>query len=112
MEILLPVMLVALVVMMFLSSSRQRKALKQIEQLQASLVPGDRVMTTSGLRGTVVSTTENQVVLEIAPGVRTDWDLRVIRERLDPADGQDSPSESATAPETGDDRTYGPTDPA
>ena len=111
MEILLPVMLVALAVMMFLTSSRQRKALRQIEQLQASLVPGDRVMTTSGLRATVVTTTEDDIVLEIAPGVHTRWDLRVIRERLDGDADQAGPAGSAPVRETADDPGNDPTDP-
>ena len=46
------------------------------------LAPGDRVLTTSGLHATVVATADETLDLEIASGVRTRWDRRVIREKL------------------------------
>ena len=46
--------------------------------------PGDLVMTTAGLHAKVVETSEATLDLEIAPGVVSTWDRRVIRERLTP----------------------------
>jgi preprotein translocase subunit YajC len=52
--------------------------------IQASLRPGQRVMTTSGLHGTLVSVDESStVVLEIAPGVSTRWARPAIAQILD-----------------------------
>ncbi len=81
-ELLLPLIIIALVVMMFVQSSKQRKAMRSLHEMQASLIVGDRVLTTSGLHATIVSAGEETVVLEVAPGVRTQWDRRVIREKL------------------------------
>ena len=82
-SLLLPLMIIALLVMMFMQSSRQRKAVKAMQDMQASLEVGDTVLTTSGLRATIAALTEDSLTLEIAPGVRTQWDRRVIREKLD-----------------------------
>lgn len=84
MELLLPIMLLALIALMIFQMSRQRKGIRQMHELQASLVPGDRVLTTAGLRAEVVSTDDSTAVLEIAPGVHTTWDIRVIREKVTP----------------------------
>ncbi|WP_345386339.1 preprotein translocase subunit YajC [Nonomuraea salmonea] len=41
--------------------------------MQNSLTPGTRVMTTTGLFATVVAVDNEDVVLEIAPGIETRW---------------------------------------
>ena len=46
--------------------NRQRK---EAESMQKSLGAGDKVITIGGLYGTVVSTDDESVTLEIAPGV-------------------------------------------
>ena len=81
--LLLPLMIIVLIVLMFLQSSKQRKAMKALRQMQDSLTVGDKVLTTSGMHATVVSIGEETLGLEIAPGVRTQWDRRVIRERIE-----------------------------
>lgn len=82
-ELLLPLMIVALLALMFVQSSKQRKAVKALQSMQDSLAVGDHVLTTSGLHATIASIGEDTLVLEVAPGVRTQWDRRVIREKLD-----------------------------
>lgn len=82
-ELLLPLMIVVLIVLMVMQSTKQRKALKTLREMQDSLVVGDRVLTTSGLHATIVSVGEETLGLEIAPGVRTQWDRRVIREKFE-----------------------------
>lgn len=82
-ELLLPIMIVALIALMFLQGSKQRKALRELKEMQDALTVGDQVLTTSGLHATISSIGEETVVLEVAPGVRTQWDRRVIREKLD-----------------------------
>ena len=56
--------------------------MKELREMQESLQPGDRVLTTSGLHATIVSVDSDDLELEIAPGVRTRWDRRVIREKF------------------------------
>ena len=84
-ELLLPLMIIVLIGVMFLQSSKQRKAVKALRDMQDSLTVGDRVLTTSGIHATIVSVGEETIGLEIAPGVRTQWDRRVIREKIDTA---------------------------
>jgi preprotein translocase subunit YajC len=72
-----------LVLPLILNTRRQKRAMAQAQRLQESLTTGDRVMTTSGLHGTVVgSENKTTVDLEIAPGVRTTWLRAAIREKI------------------------------
>jgi preprotein translocase subunit YajC len=80
----LPLLVIAvLTVPLIMNARRQKRAMAQAQELQSSLRNGDRVMTTSGLYGTVVGSTDATTVdLEIAPGVRTTWLRAAIREKL------------------------------
>ncbi|WOF21544.1 preprotein translocase subunit YajC [Microbacterium betulae] len=74
MDYLLLVVLAALLVFMFVSSRRRTKKLKEEqEQRQLRLVPGARVMTRSGLFGTIVEFDADDLTqpaqIEIAPDV-------------------------------------------
>ena len=42
---------------------------RQQQQMISALVPGAHVMTTAGVFGTIVTVTDDEVGLEIAPGV-------------------------------------------
>jgi preprotein translocase subunit YajC len=55
--------------MLVLLVSRNRAHRRQQLELQASLAPGQEVMTTAGLYGRLSAVEESVVVLEIAPGV-------------------------------------------
>ena len=84
---LLPLLLMfgLLGVMMYFMSRRQRRAQEQQLALQNSLAVGDRVMTTSGLYGTVTDTDNEQTIsIEIAPGVETEWLRAAVREKVGP----------------------------
>jgi len=70
---------------MFFASRRQRKAAQATIDLQESLRVGDRVLTTSGLHGTIVGIGEDTVNLEVAPGVVTEWVKLAVRDRVVPA---------------------------
>lgn len=50
-------------IMVFLFTSQSRKAKKQFAELMAKMKTGDRVVTTSGIFGVVVSIKEQSVVL-------------------------------------------------
>jgi preprotein translocase subunit YajC len=47
----------------------QRNRQRQAAQTQSHVMPGQRVRTTAGIYGTVVSGDDRDVVVEIAPGV-------------------------------------------
>lgn len=100
-QLLLPLLIVLFAVMFYMQIRRQKKANQEQQKLQNSLTAGDRVMTTSGLFGTVVSTADNSVDLEISPGVVTTWLSAAIREKVDTE--QDSDGEQAAADTAEDD---------
>ena len=67
---------------MFFASRRQKKAMQATIDLQNSLSVGDRVHTTSGMQGTIAGITDDNVQLEIAPGVVTTWMKLAVRDRI------------------------------
>ena len=64
--LLLPLMVVAFY---FLLIRPQRKRAAQQQKLLSEMVPGERVVTHSGIFGTLVSSGTKQSVLQIAPGL-------------------------------------------
>lgn len=106
-SLLFPVLLVLIIGMMFFVNRKQRKTVNEQQQMQNSLEKGDRVMTTSGLYGTVVATATDTIDLEIADGVVTTWLRLAVREKVQPevpedtqdtalsTDAEDTPAEVA-----------------
>ncbi|GIH94370.1 preprotein translocase subunit YajC [Planobispora siamensis] len=88
------------VVFYFLLIRPQRKRQQEQIQMQNSLVPGTRVMTTTGLFATVVAIDADDVILEIAPGVETRWVKAAIGRVLTPVDDAED-----TTPEAVEDVT-------
>ena len=75
---------------MYFASRRQKKAMQATIDLHDSLKVGDDVHTTSGLRATITGITDDEVQLEIAPGVVTTWMKLAVRDRIvDDADDID-----------------------
>jgi preprotein translocase subunit YajC len=102
-SLLLPLIIVLFAVPLFMGSRKQKRAAAAQQQLQSSLSYGDRVMTTSGLYGTVVTTSDESIDLEIAPGVVTSWLRAAVREKVaDSAVG--TPDD--TYDDADDDETY------
>jgi len=85
-QLLLPLLLVlVLAVPLVMSTRKQKKQQAAQQELQSSLAPGDRVMTTSGLYGTVADASgDNTIDIEIAPGVVTTWLRLAVREKVEP----------------------------
>ncbi|MBP2478165.1 preprotein translocase subunit YajC [Crossiella equi] len=84
---ILPLILLVFAVPLFLSARKQKRAFQEQQQLQKSLAPGDRVMTTSGLYATVVDADDDTTIdLEIAPGVVTTWVRAAVREQVKDSD--------------------------
>lgn len=67
----LPLLAVVLVFWLLIVRPASRRQ-KQMQQLQASLTPGNRIVLASGLYGTVRSITDDKVQVEIADGVVVD----------------------------------------
>jgi preprotein translocase subunit YajC len=98
--LLFPLLILVLFIPIFLSGRKQKRQMAEMQNLQASLHPGDVVMTTSGLRGTVVDASyEETIDLEIAEGVVTTWIRAAIREKVA------LPGEEIPAPEVIEDET-------
>ena len=85
-QLMLPLLLVlVLAVPLVMSTRKQKKQQAAQQELQSSLAPGDRVMTTSGLYGTVADASgDNTIDIEIAPGVVTTWLRLAVREKVEP----------------------------
>lgn len=62
----------------FLMIRPQQKRAKEQKNLMEALAVGSRIMTVSGIIGTVKHLGENQAVIEISPGVEMTIDKRAI----------------------------------
>jgi preprotein translocase subunit YajC len=97
---ILPLILLV-VVFYFLLIRPQRKRQQEAVKMQNSLTPGTRVMTTTGLFATVVVVDNEDVVLEVAPGVETRWVKAAIGRVITPGDAvAEEPADEAVADET------------
>ena len=89
-QLLLPVLMYAgLGGLMYFSMKKQKRVAAATKQMHDSLVPGARVMTTSGLHGTVTAIADDTIELEIAPGLRTTWVRAAVREIIVPGQTDD-----------------------
>jgi preprotein translocase subunit YajC len=77
MEALIPLILLV-AVFYFLLIRPQQKQRRQLQSVQQTLEPGSKVMTGSGLIGTVAEIDGDEVVLEVAPGVTNRFVRRAI----------------------------------
>ncbi|BBY16383.1 preprotein translocase subunit YajC [Mycolicibacterium litorale] len=89
-------LLIILGAFMFFASRRQRKAMQATIDLHNSLQIGDRIHTTSGLEGTITGITDDDIHLEIAPGVVTTWMKLAVRDRIEATDELEAEDSSAT----------------
>jgi preprotein translocase subunit YajC len=76
--------------------NRQRKA----QQTQSQVLPGQRIRTTAGMYGTVISGDDRDVVVEISPGVQVTMLRRAIMDTVneDVATGDGMPSHEDIEP--------------
>lgn len=115
-SLLFPLIILLLFIPIFLSSRKQKRQVAEMQTLQQSLQEGDVVMTTSGLRATVVDASyEDTIDLEIAEGVVTTWVRAAVREKVVVPDGEhadETPAVIADAPTTEAPSLQKTTDPA
>ena len=95
-SLILPLLIVLLAVPLFLQARKQKRAMAEQQKLQNSITAGDRVMTTSGVFGTVVSTSDDTIDIEIAPGMTTTWVRQAVREKVETEAAEAPAEEPAT----------------
>jgi preprotein translocase subunit YajC len=100
-------LLIILGAFMYFASRRQKKAMQATINLHNSLKIGDRVHTTSGLVGRITGITDDNVALEIAPGVVTTWMKLAVRDRIE-ADIDDHTDDVVEPPSTATDVVESP----
>jgi preprotein translocase subunit YajC len=90
------VILAVLVVLFYMLVMRpQRNRQRRTVQTQNQVVPGQRIRTTAGMYGTVVSGDDRDVVVEIAPGVEVTMLRRAIMDVVPDDDGMSQPQDMA-----------------
>lgn len=95
------ILLAILVLPTFLMSRRQRAKMAEIHKIQDELVPGDRVVTTSGQHATVVSVNTETIVLELSPGMYSTFEKIAVVRVLAKADQPLPYLEAEPSPELG-----------
>ncbi|MEU6642902.1 preprotein translocase subunit YajC [Saccharomonospora sp. NPDC046836] len=93
----LPLLLLLVVAIpLVMGTRKQKRMMAQQQELQNSLAPGDRVMTTSGMYATVADASDDTTIdLEIADGVVTTWLRQAVREKINPV-VEDDAADDAT----------------
>ncbi len=75
----------------------QRNRQRQAQQMQNTVRPGQRVRTTSGMYATVIDADDQDVVLEVAPGVQMRFLRRAVMETLPDDDGMTGTEAAASS---------------
>jgi preprotein translocase subunit YajC len=71
-------LLLLLAVAYFLLIRPQQRRRREAESLQATLGPGDEIVTVAGLYGTVIDVDDKIVTIEVAPGVTNRYARQAI----------------------------------
>lgn len=85
----------------------QRRRQQRSAQVQGAIMPGQQVRTTAGIYGTVVSADDQDVVVQIAPGVEIRMMRRAIMDVIpdDVPTGSDHGGPAEPEPHPGDARS-------
>lgn len=93
-------LLIVVVIGMFWFMNRnQRKQRQKMADLQSRLVPGQEVMTGSGIYGTVVDANDDRVRLELSPGVIVTVAKAAVTRTVEPVVEQPPAPEPPAEPE-------------
>jgi len=76
-------------VLYFVTIRPQRRRQQQAQQTQREITPGVRVRTTAGMYATVVAVEDQDVILEVAPGVEARFMRRAIMDVVPEETGTD-----------------------
>ena len=93
----------------FVTIRPQRRRQQAAQQTQRQLEPGMRVRTTAGMFATVVAVEDQDVVLEVAPGVNVRYLRRAIMDVI-PDASQDYSEPEPEEPEPAEPETYDETE--
>ena len=88
MEALLP-LLITFGLMWVLLIRPQKRRVQMQQAVVASLRPGDEIITTAGLYGTILSVDEDTLFVEVAPGVSVRMVRQAVGQRIGPDDDTD-----------------------
>lgn len=93
--------IVIIVLFYFLLIRPQQKRAKAARELQLNLQPGDRVMLTAGLYGTVteVEETTTNIKVEVADGVVVQVVRQAVAQKVTEAPAEESDEETGEEPE-------------
>ena len=97
-QALLPLLVLAgaFVVLIVLPMRARTRQANQVRAMQSSLVPGNEVMTTSGLFGRITWVRDDTIGLEIAAGVEVTWAKAAVAELRGPAStADDGPADTS-----------------
>jgi preprotein translocase subunit YajC len=86
----------------------QRNRQRQAQAMQNTVQPGQRVRTTAGMYATVVEADDQDVVLEVAPGVHMRFLRRAVLETLPDDDGTAGPDLGTEAADSSFDEPESP----
>jgi preprotein translocase subunit YajC len=93
----------------FVTIRPQRNRQRAAQQTQSHLQPGMRVRTTAGMFATVAAVEDQEVVLEVAPGVHVRFLRRAIMDVI-PDAGQDYSQPETEEPEPAEPETLDETE--
>jgi preprotein translocase subunit YajC len=96
---LLPILIiVVLFVLLYMTMIRpQRNRQRQAMQTQNTVSPGAKIRTTAGIYGTVKAVEDNDIVVEIAPGVNIRMLRRAVMEVVQDGSGVGMPDAAPTS---------------
>ncbi len=103
MEALLP-LLITFGLMWVLLIRPQKRRVEMQQAVVASLRPGDEIITTAGIYGTILSVDEDTLSVEIAPGVALRMVRQAVSQRIGP-DDEDDEADEVSGPSTTEDET-------
>ena len=76
----------------------QSKRRREAEQMQRQIGPEDKIITIGGLYGTVVSTDDESVTLEISPGVHARYSRQAVARVTERAGQPDAAADEVDQP--------------
>jgi len=107
--ILLLLIMAVFILPSFFMMRSQRRRQAELQNMQASVGIGDRVVTVSGIHGTITGEQGDQITVEIAPSVDVTMDRIAILRKATPQDlGTATPAADplGTAPAGSDETGY------
>lgn len=105
--ILLLLIMAVFILPSFFMMRSQRRRQAELQNMQASVGVGDRVVTVSGIHGTITAEQGDQITVEIAPSVDVTMDRIAVLRKATPQDlGTTAVDPLGTAPADPDEAGY------